>query len=70
MSNNGVRDEEHYLPAFILPIIISAASSVVYGLTLHFHLSALLVYLSYFLNCFAFVTFSTASTLWVTTAFQ
>ena len=69
MSNSGVRDAEHYLPAFVLPIITGAASSIVYGLTLHFHLSAVLVYFSYFLNCFAFVTLATASTLWVTSAF-
>ncbi|KAH6677384.1 major facilitator superfamily transporter [Halenospora varia] len=69
MSNNGVKDAEHYLPAFILPITTGAASSVLYGLTLHFHLSAFLVYFSYFLNSFAFVTLATASTLWVTEAF-
>lgn len=69
MNNNGVREAEHYLPAFILPVIFCALSLFLYGVTVHFSLSASLVYLSYFLNCFGYSALATANTLWVTEAF-
>lgn len=69
MRNGGVRDAEHYLPAFALPILASAASVVLYGLTAQRKWHWILVYISYALNAFAFAGLSTANTLWVTEAF-
>jgi len=67
--NGGVRDAEHYLPAFALPILASALSVVLYGLTAQRKWHWILVYISYALNSFAFAGMSTANTLWVTEAF-
>jgi hypothetical protein len=69
MYNKGVREAEHYLPAFILPVIFSAFSLFLYGVTAHISLPAPLVYVSYMLNSFAFSALATANTLWVTEAF-
>jgi hypothetical protein len=69
MRNQGVREAEHYLPAFILPVVFSALSLFVYGATVYNEWNAGLVYLSYALNCFGFSALSTANTLWVTEAF-
>jgi len=69
MRNKGVKEAEHYLPAFILPVIFTAISFFLYGLTAHFFLPAWLVYLAYALNAFSFSALATANTLWVTEAF-
>lgn len=69
LRNAGVRDAEHYLPAFILPILAGAASEVLYGITVQYHLHYILIYLSYALNTFATIGLGTANTLWVTEAF-
>lgn len=69
MHNQGVREAEHYLPAFILPVVFSALSLFMYGVTVYNEWNAGLVYLSYGLNSFAFSALATANTLWVTEAF-
>ena len=65
----GVRHAEHYLPAFILPILTSAASNLIYGLTIHFEWPVLWVWVSYGFNSFSYLSLATANTLWVTEAF-
>jgi MFS family permease len=69
IRNAGVRDAEHYLPAFILPILTASASVILYGFAGHYKLHYMFIYLSYALNTFATVGFGTANTLWVTEAF-
>ncbi|KAH7329968.1 major facilitator superfamily transporter [Rhexocercosporidium sp. MPI-PUGE-AT-0058] len=69
MSNKGVRDAEHYLPAFILPIITSALSLILYGLTAQHKWHWIWVYISYVLSAFSFSAMATASSLWITEAF-
>lgn len=69
MHNQGVRESEHYLPAFILPVLFSTLSLFMYGFTVYNEWSAGLVYLSYALNSFGFTALATANTLWVTEAF-
>ncbi|KAG4443551.1 hypothetical protein IFR05_000928 [Cadophora sp. M221] len=69
INNKGVRDAEHYLPAFILPIFTGALSLTLYGLTAQHHWHWIWVYVSYVLNAFSFSSMATASTLWITEAF-
>jgi hypothetical protein len=69
MNNGGVRDAEHYLPAFILPVLTGVAGSVLYGLACDRKWPVITIYLSYALNSFFFGSLMTASTLWVTEAF-
>ncbi|KAH9216768.1 major facilitator superfamily domain-containing protein [Leptodontidium sp. 2 PMI_412] len=69
ISNKGVRDAEHYLPAFILPILTSALSLILYGLTAQHSWHWIWIYVSYVLSAFSFSSMATASTLWITEAF-
>lgn len=69
MRNGGVREAEHYLPAFILPVLASTASVVLYGITIDRKWRAIWIYVSYMLNSFGFVGLSTTNTLWITEAF-
>lgn len=69
MSNAGVRDAEHYLPAFILPIIAGTTSVIIYGLAVQHKWHFMFIYVSYGLNTFTFSSLATANTLWVTEAF-
>jgi MFS family permease len=69
MSNAGVRDAEHYLPAFILPIIAGTTSVIIYGLAAQHKWHFMFIYVSYGLNIFTFTSLATANTLWVTEAF-
>jgi len=69
MSNGGVRDAEHYLPAFILPIIGGTASIILYGLTAEQKWHFIFFYISFGLNSFTFTSLATANTLWITEAF-
>ncbi|KAK6063278.1 major facilitator superfamily transporter [Seiridium cupressi] len=66
--NQGIRHAEYYLPAFILPVVASAASCILYGITAENKLHWILVYVSYFLNSFAYSASGVANTLWVTEA--
>jgi hypothetical protein len=67
--NGGVRDAEHYLPAYTLPVLASTMSVVLYGLTVQLKWHYIFVYISYFLNTFATISMGVANTLWVTEAF-
>lgn len=67
--NEGVREAEHYLPAFILPVLASVMSLVLYGLTIDRRWPAIWIYVAYGLNSFSFASLATAITLWVTEAF-
>ncbi|PVH70891.1 hypothetical protein DL98DRAFT_597427 [Cadophora sp. DSE1049] len=69
-GNKGVRDAEHYLPAFVLPILTGAASVILYGLTVQHRWHWIWVYVAYVLNAFSFSTMATASTLRITEAFS
>jgi len=69
MSNAGVRDAEHYLPAFILPIIAGTTGVILYGLAAQNKWHFMFIYISYGLNSFTFASLATANTLWVTEAF-
>jgi len=69
MRNGGVREAEFYLPAFILPVFVTAASLILYGFTVQYQHHFILIYISYALNAFGFVSAATANTIWVTEAF-
>ena len=67
--NKGVREAEHYLIMFILPVLAGAASTLVYGVAVQLRWHFLFVYLAYGLNGFNFAGLAIANTLWVTEAF-
>ncbi|KAH7327523.1 major facilitator superfamily transporter [Rhexocercosporidium sp. MPI-PUGE-AT-0058] len=69
VKNNGIRDAEYYLPAFILPVLTGAASVILYGLTIRHEGHWMWIYFSYTLNCFSFASLAAANILWVTEAF-
>lgn len=69
MSNAGVRDAEHYLPAFILPILGGVSNTVIYGLAAENKWHFMFIYIFIGLNSFTFASLATANTLWVTEAF-
>lgn len=69
LRNRGVVEAEHYLIAYIAPVIAGAFSSLLYGLAVRLQWPAWTLYLAYGTNGFAFVTLMTANTLWVTEAF-
>jgi hypothetical protein len=69
MINGGVREAEHYLPAFILPILAGTASMILYGLAAERKWHFMFIYVAFGLNNFTFVSLATANTLWVTDAF-
>ncbi|KAL9076457.1 MAG: hypothetical protein Q9157_003641 [Trypethelium eluteriae] len=69
MRNKGVREAEHYLIMFILPVLTGAASTWIYGMATQLRWSAAFVYLAYGLNGFNFAGLAIANTLWVTEAF-
>jgi len=63
MANKGVKDAEHYLPAFVLPILTGAGSVTLYGITVQHKWHWIWVYVAYVLNAFSFSAMATASTL-------
>ncbi|KAH7109647.1 major facilitator superfamily domain-containing protein [Dendryphion nanum] len=67
--NKGVREAEHYLVAYILPVLTGAASTIIYGCAVEFNWHYTMYYLAYGLNGFSFVTLGMTNTLWVTEAF-
>ncbi len=69
MHNHGVREAEHYLPAFILPVVANVASNILYGLAVQHSWAAGWVFFAYGLNEFAFPCLAVANILWVTEAF-
>jgi hypothetical protein len=69
IKNGGVRDAEHYLPAFIMPVFFGALSVILYGIAVEKKWHASLIFISYTFNCFSFAALATATTLWITEAF-
>ncbi|KAL2064633.1 hypothetical protein VTL71DRAFT_3770 [Oculimacula yallundae] len=69
IRNNGVRDAEHYLPAFIFPILIGSVTIVIYGLAAENKWHYMWIYAAFGLNNFTIISLSTAITIWVTAAF-
>lgn len=67
--NGGVREAEHYLIGYILPVITGALSTLLYGLAVDREWHFAVYYLAYGLNGFSWVTLSIGNTLWVTEAF-
>ncbi|KAF2686583.1 MFS general substrate transporter, partial [Lentithecium fluviatile CBS 122367] len=67
--NKGVLEAEHYLIAYILPVLAGAASTLLYGLAVHHTLHFTVYYLAYGLNGFSWVCLAIANTMWVTEAF-
>lgn len=69
MNNKGVREAEHYLPAFILPVILATLSNVLYGFAVERTWHHAIIISAFGLNTFAFSSIGIAGTLWVTEAF-
>ncbi|KAJ0162584.1 putative MFS-type transporter [Colletotrichum tanaceti] len=69
LRNGGFRDAEHYLIAFLPPILAGAGSVFLYGLTVHYKWNFIWIFVSYLVNSFSAASFGIASTLWVTEAF-
>jgi hypothetical protein len=63
MRNGGVRDAEHYLPAFILPILSAPVSLIIYGFAGERGWHWFWIFFSMGLNSFACVTLFTVTTL-------
>jgi len=68
-QNGGVREAEHYLIGYILPVISGGLSTLIYGLAVHYRWHFATFYLAYGLNGLSWVSLSIANTLWVTEAF-
>ena len=69
MRNKGVREAEHYLIMFILPVLAGAASTLLYGLAVQQRWHFILVCIAYGFNGFNYAGMAIANTLWVTEAF-
>lgn len=67
--NRGVREAEHYLVGYIVPVFTGALSTVLYGLAVHHQWHYSWFYLAYGLNGLSYVSNSIVNTLWVTEAF-
>lgn len=67
--NRGVREAEHFLVGYILPVITGALSTCLYGFAVQWKLHFAFYYLADGLNGFSWTTLSISSTLWVTEAF-
>ncbi|KAH7095543.1 major facilitator superfamily domain-containing protein [Paraphoma chrysanthemicola] len=67
--NRGVREAEHFLVLFVLPVITGAMSTLLYGLAVHYKLHYVSYYFAYGLNGFSWVALAIGMTLWATEAF-
>ena len=67
--NRGVREAEHFLVGYILPVITGALSTLIYGFAVQRKLHFAFCYLAYGLNGFSWTTLSISNTMWVTEAF-
>ena len=67
--NGGVREAEHFLVGYILPVITGALSTSIYGFAVQRKLHFAFYYLAYGLNGFSWTTLSISNTMWVTAAF-
>jgi hypothetical protein len=67
--NGGVLEAEHYLIAYILPVLTGATSTLLYALAIYYTLPFPVYCLAYGLNGLSWVSLSIANTMWVTEAF-
>ncbi|PQE22526.1 major facilitator superfamily transporter protein [Rutstroemia sp. NJR-2017a BVV2] len=67
--NKGVREPEHYLPSFILPVIVSTTSLALYGIASERHWDWRWILLFVGADYFSAICIFTSNTLWVTEAF-
>jgi hypothetical protein len=67
--NKGVREPEHYLPSFILPVIVSTTSLALYGIASEQHWDWRWILLFVGADYFSAICIFTSNTLWVTEAF-
>ncbi|KAF3031321.1 hypothetical protein E8E12_000796 [Didymella heteroderae] len=67
--NHGVREAEHFLVGYILPVFTGALSTFLYGFAVQRRLHFAVYYLAYGLNGFSWTTLSISNTMWVTEAF-
>jgi hypothetical protein len=67
--NRGVREPEHYLPSFILPVVMSSASLALFGFAAERQWDSRWILLFVGLNYFSAISIFVSNTLWVTEAF-
>jgi hypothetical protein len=67
--NRGVREAEHFLVGYVLPVITGALSTFIYGFAVQHKLHFGFYYLAYGLNGLSWTTLSITNTMWVTEAF-
>lgn len=67
--NKGVREAEHYLVGYILPVIAGSLSTLLYSLAVHYHWHFGIYYFAYGINSFSYIALAITNTLWVTEAF-
>jgi hypothetical protein len=69
VRNHGVRDVEHFLPSFILPVIASAVSLMLYGVAAQENWHWMWIFFAHGLNYFGFIALFTSTTLWAAESF-
>jgi MFS family permease len=67
--NGGVREAEHYLVGYIVPVLTGCTSTLLYGLAVHYKWHFIMYHVAYGLNGLSWVTLAIGNTLWVTEAF-
>jgi hypothetical protein len=67
--NNGVREPEHYLPSFIIPVIVSTVSLALYGIASERHWDWRWILLFVGADYFSAISIFISVMLWVTEAF-
>ncbi|PSN74375.1 MFS general substrate transporter [Corynespora cassiicola Philippines] len=67
--NRGVREAEHYLVGYIIPVLTGSLSTLLYGLAVHYEWHYSVYYIAYGFNGLSWITISIFNTLWVTEAF-
>ncbi|KAF2470825.1 MFS general substrate transporter [Lindgomyces ingoldianus] len=67
--NKGIREAEHYLVCYILPVVTGSLSTLIYGLAVSRQWSFPIYCIAYGFNGFSFASLAIANTLWVTEAF-
>lgn len=67
--NKGIREAEHYLIGYILPVTTGALSTLMYGFAVYNKWRFGLYYLVHGFSGFSFVLLTITNTLWVTEAF-
>jgi hypothetical protein len=67
--NKGIREAEHYLIGYVLPVLAGSLSTILYGLAVHHHWHFSTYYIAYGLNSFSYTSLAITNTCWVTEAF-